>query len=172
MKKHICNFAILIIVIGTIFWLGATNVRSIIVNEMLEIKTLTWKDSLMLEEYKTYFYIIATSSILTLAGYTCVLIFTILYSRFTDLKLKKNGWLMASLILFFIFVPVEVYTGIYDFMFVYDYFFASADIFYLKDIIIKRINALSGLPVIATFCYYTIIVLCIWKPLEKPETEK
>ena len=172
MKKHICNFAILIIVIGTIFWLGAVNVRSIIANELFEMNTLTWKDSLSLEELNAYFNMIASSSILTLISYTFVIIFTIVYIRFTDLKLKMNGWLMASLILFFIFFPVEVYTGSYDFKFVYGYFFASADTLYLKDIIIKRVTALSGLPVIAMFCYYTIIGLCIWKPFRKTETGK
>lgn len=171
MKKHIINFAILIIIVGTIFWLGAVNVRSIVVNEMFEMTTLTWKDSVSPERYNAYFGIVAASSILILIGYLCVLICTILYIHFTNLKLKKNGWLMASLILFFIFVPVEIYTSVYDFKFVYDYFFASADTFYLKDLIFKRITALSGLPVIATFCYYTIIVLCVWQPFKKTETE-
>jgi hypothetical protein len=170
MKRHISKFAILIIIIGAIVWLGAVNIRSIIASELFGVDMLSWNDSVSPEQLNTYFYIIAASSILTLIGYICVLKFTIIYTYFTDLKLKQNGWLMASLILFFIFVPVEVYTGIYDFKFVYNYFFASADIFYLKAILIKRVTALSGLPLIAMFCYYTIIGLCIWKPFKKGDT--
>lgn len=171
MKKHFINLIILVIAIGAIFWLGGLNVRALVANELFESGTLEWRNNLAPDFYSAYFGIIAMSSILTLISYTMVLIFTVLYILIAKPKLKENGWLMASLILFFVFVPVEIYTSFYDFKFVIEYFFYSADYYYLKELLVKRITALSGMPVIAIFCYYTIIALLIWKPMKKKVLE-
>jgi hypothetical protein len=170
MKKHFSNFIILVIAVGAIFWLGALNIRALVGNELFETDVLQWKNNLSPDFYSAYFRIIAMSSILTLISYTMVLMFTIIYLVYVKPDLKANGWLMASLIFFFLFMPVEVYTSYYDFRFVYEYFFASADYYYLKELLTKRITALSGLPVIAIFCYYTIVGLIIWKPMKKNVT--
>jgi len=167
MKKHIINFLIFVIAIGAIFWLGGLNVRALVGNELFETGTLEWRNNLHADSYSAMFRIIAMSSVLTLIAYFFVLTFTLLYLVVAKPCLKANGWLMASLIFFFLFVPVEIYTSIYDFKFVYEYFFGSADYYYLKELLIRRITALSGMPVIAIFCYYTIIALFIWKPMRK-----
>lgn len=174
MKRHFTNLFILLIVIGAIFWLGGLNIRALVGNELFVTGTLEWKDYLPKDFYSALFRVIAMSSVLTLISYAVVLISTILYIFFAKPDLKSNGWLMASFIFFFLFVPVEIYTSVYDFKFVYEYFFSAADYFYLKELLIKRITALSGLPVIALFCYYTIIALVIWKPLRKkvPQEEQ
>ena len=167
MKKHFSNFIVFVIAVGAIFWLGALNVRALVGNELFETKVLEWKNYLAPDFYSAYFRIIAMSSILTLISYTFVFVFTIIYLLYVKPDLKANGWLMASLIFFFIFAPVEIYGSYFDFRFVYEYFFGKADYYYLQQLLTKRITALSGMPVIAIFCYYTIIGLIIWKPFQK-----
>jgi hypothetical protein len=167
MKKHLIKFCTLVVVIGAIFWLGGLNIRAFVANELFEKGTLSWKDNLSAGFYSAYFRIIAISSILTVSSYLMVLIFSIIYLVAAKPDLKANGWLMASLILFFIFVPVEIYTSFYDLKFVIEYFFYSADYYYLKELLTRRITAFSGFPVIGIFCYYTIIALFIWKPMTK-----
>jgi hypothetical protein len=42
-----------------------------------------------------------------------------------------------------------------------------ADIPQLRELFIRRIAALRGVPVIALLTYYTIVILTIWQPLRK-----
>lgn len=69
--------------------------------------------------------------------------------------------------MFFVFVPVELYTSYIDlkFMILFDKRPANHDI--LLELFGERIGFLRGVPWIGLMSYYTIIWLAVFKPMKK-----
>jgi hypothetical protein len=161
------KIALLLLIIGAVFWLGAINVRALIGNELLNYDQFNFRTSIPPDRENTLFQLMANSSIVIISGYAVVLISAIWFLKTTHLKIKNNGWLLMSAILFFVFVPVESYTYYLDVKFALLYHSNPPNHDELLRIFGKRLGALSGVPVIALFCYYTIIGLAIFRPLSK-----
>jgi hypothetical protein len=167
MKTTGSKIALFLLVVGVIFWLGWINIRAILGNELLEPGTLNLKQGLPPDAERAVFDLLARSSILTIISYLVVFVSSIVYLATTTLKFKENGWLLMVAILFYIFTPVEIYTTYLDTKSVLLWFFSSPSLQELRELLLKRIGALSGLPVIALLCYYTIIGLIVWHPFTK-----
>jgi len=165
------KIALMLLIFGAVFWLGAINVRAIIGNELLNYDQFSFKTSIPPDRENTLFQLMANSSIVIVSAYTVVLISSIWFLKTTHLKIKQNGWLLMSAILFFIFVPAEAYTHYLDIKFVLLYHSNPPNHDELLRIFGKRLGALSGVPVIALFCYYTIIGLAIFRPLSKKPSD-
>lgn len=161
------KIALTLLVISAVFWLGGINVRTLIGNELLDYDQFEFRTSIPPDRENTLFQMISNASILIAISYTIVLISAIWFISTTRLKVKENGWLLMAAILFFMFVPVEIYTYYLDMKFILLFFSNPPDHDELLRIFGERIGALSGLPVIAVFCYYTIIPIVIFKPLRK-----
>jgi hypothetical protein len=170
------KFALMFLVFSAIFWLGAINIRAVIGNELLNYDQFNFRTSIPPDRENTLFQLIVNSSIVIVSSYFVVLISAIWFLKTTNLKFRENGWLIMSCILFFAFVPVEVYTYYLDIKFALLYFSHPPNHDELLRIFGRRLGALSGIPVIALFCYYTIIGLAIFRPLSnrpaEPEDEK
>jgi hypothetical protein len=75
---------------------------------------------------------------------------------------------MIAAILFYAFVPVEVYTSVLDVrMWLLDAA-GSNDLVEFRKLFIHRLAALSGVPMIALLSYYTAIALLIIRPFRRP----
>jgi hypothetical protein len=46
-------------------------------------------------------------------------------------------------------------------------FFTTEDNTVFRELFLARLGALSGVPLIATLCYYTIIVLVVFQPMKR-----
>jgi hypothetical protein len=167
------KFALMLLIFSAIFWLGAINIRAVIGNELLNYDQFNFRTSIPPDREDTLFQLIVNSSIVIVSSYFVVLISAVWFLKTTNLRFKENGWLIMSCILFFVFVPVEVYTYYLDTKFALLYFSHPPNHDELLRIFGKRLGALSGIPVIALFCYYTIIGLAIFRPLSsKPPGSK
>jgi hypothetical protein len=173
MKKQFVKILLLLIIIGGVFWLGGLNIRAIIGNEFFEKGTILFRTDLSPEYERALLTMLGYSAIVTIIAYFIVFVSSISWLLLVKPNLKQNGWLMASIILFFIFTPVEFYTGYLDLKFILCFIYSPFLPDYLKTLFLQRVSCLSGLPVIATFCYYTIIAICVWRPFTKPaETDQ
>jgi len=161
------KIALMLLIFGAIFWLGAINIRALIGNELLNYDQFNFRTSIPPERENTLFQLISNSSIVIISACFVVLGSAIWFLKTTNLKFKENGWLIMSSILFFGFVPVEAYTYYLDIKFAVLFHANPPNHDELLRIFGKRLGALSGIPVIALFCYYTIIGLAIFKPLSK-----
>lgn len=160
--------ALFLLVVGGVAWLGSVNIRALIGLDLLQFGTLEFKPNIHPYIERKVFSLIAQSSLVAMGGYALAWIAGIAYLRLSPIRLKEHGWLMMAAILFFIFTPVEIYTGILDFrMWLLDSA-GSNDLVEFRKLFIHRLGALSGVPMIALLCYYTGIVLAIFKPLRKP----
>jgi hypothetical protein len=166
MKKLSTKISLFGMVFGAIFWLGATNVRAIIGAELLETGTMTLIPGLDETFQREIFRLISYSSLIVMGGYFVVFVSAFVFARTTTLSIRREGWLMISAIMFFMFSPVEFYTAYLDGR------MAMLELFYhpaldeLQRLFIHRLAALAGVPMIALLCYYTIIGLVIWQPMK------
>lgn len=163
--------ALLFLIGGTIFWLGGVPIRAILGSDMLKFGTLEFEDYLSPDVEREIFRLISFCSIVITTGYLIVVVSSIVFLLTSPLRLREHGWLMMSAILFYFFVPVEVFTMIIDAKMIYHEFFTTADNSVFRELFIARVGALAGAPVIAMLCYYTIIILAVFQPLRRIPTD-
>jgi hypothetical protein len=167
MQKQSSRASLFLLIVSAIIWLGAVNVRAVIGNELLIFGTLEFKPNLDAELEREVFRLISLSSLIVIGGYLATFVSALVFVWTTPLRFKQNGWLMMSALLFFIFSPVEFYTIFLDWRMVALDFFFNPTLREFRVLFIHRLAALAGVPVIALFCYYTIIGLAIWQPMKK-----
>jgi hypothetical protein len=159
--------ALFMMVIAAIFWLGGVNIRAMIGNDMLKTGTLEFEEYLAPEAEREIFRLLSFASLIVMISYAAVLICATVFLTTTPLRFREHGWLMVSAILFYAFVPVEIFTMSLDARMVYMEFFTTAGNDVFRELFIARVAALAGAPVIALLCYYTIIGLAVFRPLTR-----
>jgi hypothetical protein len=167
MQKQSSKVSLFILIVSSIVWLGAVNVRAVIGNELLNFGTLDFKEHLDAELEREVFRLISLTSLIVISGYLATFTGAVVFVRTTTLRFKENGWLMMSAILFFIFSPVEFYTLILDWKMIALDFFSNPTLTEFRILFIHRLAALAGMPIIALLSYYTIVGLAIWQPMKK-----
>ncbi len=165
MKSRTATIAFLVLIAAGIFWLGGLNVRALVGFDLLQVGTLDFKPNIHPYVERAVFGLVAQSSMIVDAAYVVVWFAGIIFLRSTDLKLRENGWLMMSAILFYMFTPVEIYTMVLDVRLWRLDFIGSNDLVEFRTLFIHRLGALAGVPMIALLSYYTIIVLAVFRPL-------
>lgn len=166
-SPRIARFALFVMIVGAIFWLGAVNIRAMIGNDMLKTGTLEFEEYLAPEAEREIFRLLSFASVLIMISYATVLVSATVFLATSPLRLKENGWLMMSAILFYGFVPVELYTLTIDARTAYLEFFTTAGNDVFRELFIARVAALAGAPVIAVLCYYAIIALAVFRPFTR-----
>ncbi len=167
MSQRTSHVLLLIISIAGITWLGGINIRAMIGFDLLETGTIDFKPNIHPYVERAVYALVAQSSIIVDVAYIIVWIGGIVWLRTTDLKLRQEGWLMMSALLFYLFTPVEIYTMVLDVrMWILDHL-GSNDLVEFRKLFIHRLGALAGVPLIALLCYYTIIPLVIFKPMRR-----
>jgi hypothetical protein len=164
------KIALSILALAAIFWLGAINIRALIGNQLLIYDQFQFRTSIPPDRENTIFQLISDASLVVIISYAVVLICSVWFTLTNKLKIKNNGWLLMCYILFFIFVPVEVYTYIIDIKFMLLFQAHPPNHDELLRLFGQRLGALSGVPVIALLCYYTIIPIAIFRPLSKKDS--
>ena len=112
------KISLFLLVVASIFWLGAINVRFFIGNQLLNYDEFNFRTSIPPDEENQIFKMVADASMLIMLFYPIVLISAIVFLKSCKISLRENPWLLMSAILFFVFVPVEVYTSYLDSKFI------------------------------------------------------
>ena len=167
MKIIAAKISLVILSVAVIVWLGAVNIRAIIGFELLHTGTLEFVAHPDPAVEREIMHLVSYASLAADGGYVVAFLSAMVFLWTTPLVLKREGWLLMSAILFFIFSPVEFYTISIDFKFVWSEMSGSPDAGMLRELFMKRLAALSGMPLVAILCYYTIIPLVIWRPFRK-----
>ena len=162
--RRVWKFALLVLIIASIFWLGAINIRALIGNDMLKTGTLDLEDYLDPEAEREIYRLLSFSSLVVIISYAVVLVSGTMFLATSPFRLREQGWLMMCAILFYLFVPVELFTMYLDGEMIYKEFFTTAGNSVFRELFLARAGALSGAPVLATLCYYTIIALAVFRP--------
>jgi magnesium-transporting ATPase (P-type) len=159
--------SLFMLVVSAIFWLGAVNIRAMIGNDMLRTGTLEFEGYLDPEAEREIFRLLSFASVVIVISYAVVFISGTVFLVTSPFRLKENGWLMMSAILFYTFVPVEAFTMYLDGRMAYREFFTTEGNEVFRELFVARVGALAGAPMIALLCYYTIIALAVFRPFTK-----
>ena len=159
--------ALFVLIVSGILWLGAAYVRAIIGNDLLKSGTLEFVEYIPPEAEQEIFRLLSFVSISIIVSYIITLVSSAVFLATCPFKLKQHGWLMMSAILFYVFVPAEVFTMYLDGKMIYNEFFTTADNEVFRELFLARLGALAGTPFIATLCYFTIIGLAVFQPFRK-----
>jgi hypothetical protein len=161
------RISLFLLAVASIFWLGAVNIRAMIGNDMLKTGTLEFEGYLDPEAEREIFRLLSFASVVIIISYATVVISGTVFLLTSPFRLKENGWLMMSAILFYTFVPVEAFTLYLDGKMAYKEFFTTEGNDVFRDLFVARVGALAGAPLIALLCYYTIIALAVFRPFTK-----
>lgn len=171
-----------IMVLSGITWLGGTVYRALVANELFLAGTLDFDPAVLPAQESMLYQLIAASSLVIVISYAIAIISAVIVFRLIPLYFKENGWLLMAAILLFMFVPVEAFTSYLDVKFILLWegtrdAIAAQGLEAFIDVrstmratLSHRIGALSGLPVMAGFCYFTALVVVIWQPMRKTRT--
>jgi hypothetical protein len=161
------RFALFVFLAATTLWLGGSFVRAMIGNDLLKFGSMEFEEYISPDAEREIYRLLSFASLSGIVSYAVVVASGIVFLVTSPFKLKEHGWLMMSAILFFVFVPVEVYTMYLDGKMIYNEFFTTADNEVFRQLFIARLGALAGAPMIANLCYLTIMGLAIFQPLRK-----
>jgi hypothetical protein len=154
-------------VLGGVTWLGGVNVRAAAGFSLLQFGTLEFRPNIDPHVERAVFSLVAQSSMILNVAYVVLVAASVVYLRTAGWETKKEGWLMIAAILFYAFVPVEIYTLILDVRLWMLDASGSNDLVEFRKLFIHRLAALSGVPMIALLSYYTAIALVIFRPLRR-----
>ncbi len=165
--KLSAKISLLIFVIAIIIWLGGINIRAMVGFDLLQTGTLDFKSNIHPFVERAVFGLIVQTSFVVDIAYAITWFSGIIFLATSPFKLREHGWLMMSAILFYIFTPVEIYAIILDAKMMYLDYLGSNDLVEFRKIFIHRLAALSGVPMIALLCYYTMLAVLIFQPLRR-----
>ena len=163
--------SLFILTVFAIFWLGGISVRFFIGNQLLDYDEFNFRISIPPDEENQIFKMISDASIMIMISYIAVLISAVVFMKTCRINLRENTWLLMCAILFFVFVPVELYTSYLDLKFIMLFDKRPANHDNLLKLFGERIGFLRGVPWIAIMSYFTIIWLAIFQPMKKTVAE-
>lgn len=161
------KFFLFAMIMSGFFWFGGTVYRSIIAYRLFEPFSLVVRSELTYESIAQTLLIIGGVTVYILAAYILFIVFYVLFVFDSKINFKQNGWFFMSTIIFAIFLPVEIFLMNIDLQFALLVHSQGFDLNQGMSLLIQRIGALSGLPAISFFAYFTTIWLAIFQPLKR-----
>jgi hypothetical protein len=165
------KFWLFLLIVAAIFWLGGINVRALIGNDLLNYDEFSFRTSIPPDEENWIFRMLSFTSIFIMVSYVFVLTSAMAFLKTAKLNMKENAWLLMCSILFFAFVPVEIYTYYLDIKFYLLFLTNPPNHDGLLKLFGERIGFLKGVPWIAVLSYYTIIFIAVFRPLNKTKVQ-
>ncbi len=169
-------WGLFIMVVGAIFYLGGSTARGIIENDLVEIGTLKFRQDIPFDAEKEIYNLLARISLLVVFGYFLAFVGFWVFIVKSKLKMKAHPNILMAVILFVMFIPIELYTSYLDLNFFLSYvdfqlqLFLGSDPGPLRDemrrLFVARVSGLGGLSVIALLSYYSAIVVLIFRPIK------
>ncbi len=166
------RIALLVLLVGSFVWLGSLHTRMLIGNTLLAPGTLEFSDTLAPEAEQELFRTLSGLAVAGIVGYVITLGGAIAFLFLSPLRMRADGWLLMSSVLFFLFMPVELFTMSIDIRMIRQEFFTTAGNDVFRTLFLERMGALAGVPIIAILCYYTIVVLAIFQPLTQLQSHE
>jgi hypothetical protein len=170
---------LVLLFISAVLWLGGTVMRALIANEFFIPGTLEFDPKINISQERLLFQLVSASSAVVVGAWAVALVSSIIVLRTIPLKVKEHGWLLMAAILFYTFVPAEIFTAWLDLHFIFDWLEAKSayiangpGAYYeyrigLRETLSHRIGALHGLPVMAVLSYFTALAVIAWQPIRK-----
>lgn len=152
--------------ISALIWLGISIVRFIISENLILPNSFEIQIPKSSEVEMEYYFIIQKLIKINFMLYAIILISSIGYLITKKIELKKSPLVLTATILFFIFVPFQVYYFFIDYDFIWLVWKNSTNLDEYRYLFLKRISAFGGFSFIEILCYLTILPLIIFNKNE------
>ena len=162
-NKFSSIFGFLALAFGSI-WFGAYIARLLTTYHMFEPTELVLKNFITSNNLSAIIQTTFPLVNLTFFAYLILVISFTLFLIFTQLKLKKNGWLFIISTIIYLTLPFEAILLTIDYKLIFLFIneqFASEE---LLKLIIERITLLSSFPIILLLSYFSIPFFLVDKP--------
>jgi hypothetical protein len=169
MEKPAAKIFLIMLGISFLAFLWTSVWENIHIGSLLEFGTIVFSNEITPEQEMSVYRSMAEYSIGAFIAYPIAVMSVIGFLKTTRRSLKNDGWLLMSAILFFIFIPVEMYCFWLDWKIVGLTYWGDWPIEEFRKAFIARVTVLAGLPFIAQLCYCTIPLLIMIKPLRHKE---
>lgn len=167
MEKIITKIFLALLIVSTLVWIGTMSVRMVTTGYLFKFETAEFKEHLEPSYERMQYHAIAKYAVINLICYPIVFLSAVGYLKTTKRTFKQEGWMLMSALLFFLFVPVEIYCMILDWKIIGLNFWGSWPLEEFRKAFLRRITAFGGAQFLAVLSYFTIIVFIYWKPLRK-----
>jgi hypothetical protein len=154
-------------IVSAAVWITSIVLKNIEIGTLVEFGTVQFRAGMTVEQERSAYAALAEYSAVALVAYPLTILSAAGYIASTQRSVKKEGWLLMSAILLFIFVPVEIYCCWLDWKLIGLQYWGDWQVEEFRKAFINRLTALAGLPFIAQLCYCTIPIFIIFKPLQK-----
>jgi hypothetical protein len=166
MEKVTAKIFLTLLILSAAVWMTASSVKNYQTGRLFEFGTAEFTQGLSAETERDIYRTISEQSVVIFITYPLVILFAAGYAATTRRTFRRDGWLMMSGILLFLFIPVELYCFWLDWKLVGLNYWGEWPLEEFRKAITVRLTALAGLPFIAQLCYYTIPIFIIFKPLQ------
>lgn len=161
-----------LVAMSAVLWFGGSIVRYAIAFDVFLPGTLTVKPFLTPGEVNATVRFFAITGFYTAVCYAVTWVFSIILMLQLRGRLKANGWLFMSFVLFYLASPIELYQLWYDVRLIeltqridYRTLMATNDMWL---IFAERFSPkLSGIGFISILAHFTVLLYGIWQPLKK-----
>lgn len=160
----------LLLCLSAAVWLMLIVLKNIEIGGLVEFGTIQFRNGLTVEQEQATYATLVEYSAIALVAYPLTIFSAAGYIMTTHRSVKREGWLLMSAILLFVFIPVELYCFWLDWKLIGLQYWGEWSVEEFRKAFLNRITALAGLPFIAQLCYFTIPILIIFKPLQKKES--
>ena len=154
--KIIAKISLCTLIIGSFLLLGG-----IAFQMLIGISTMLISDTSM-EQFG--YTLMSRGSIMLIIAYCTVFISGLIFWQTGPFKLKKDRWFLVCFILFYHWLPVDIYTIVLDIKFAILFDPKIVITQELKDMFLMRQTTLGPIPLIMLICYLVTIGLAIFKP--------
>jgi hypothetical protein len=163
MKKS-AKITLFFLIIGGFLLLGGIAFQMLIgISTMLT-------SNLLMEQFG--YTLMSRGSILLIVAYTIVFISGIIFLLIGPFSFKKNKWFLISFLLFYMWVPIDIYTIILDVKFAILFNPAIQITDELKELFLQRQKVLGPIPLLMLIGYLTSICFAIFRPELKNLSKK
>lgn len=118
------------------------------------------------------FTLMSRGSILIITGYFLVFIAGIFYWLWGPFNFKQNRWFLISFLLFYIWLPVDIYTISLDVKFAILFDPLQPLTQELKNLFLSRQQSLGPIPLLQLLSYLVAIGLAVFRPQIIKQKEK
>ncbi|MFA6468428.1 MAG: hypothetical protein WCW35_05980 [Bacteroidota bacterium] len=167
MERPITLFFLILLLVSAATWLASSTAKNYAAGSLVKFGTAEFNDSIGAAREREVYHLIAERSIIAFFSYPIVLLSAIGFLKTTRRTFKQDGWLLMSALLFFLFIPVELYCFWLDWKLVELNYWGNWPLEELRKAMIHRLTALAGLPFIAQLCYFTIPFILVVKPFKQ-----
>jgi hypothetical protein len=144
MEKPAAKFFLIIFMLSAVVWLYASSMKHYESGIMLKFGTVEFKEQMDPAGERAAYRSIAQNSLVTFISYPFVLLAGLGFIMTTRRSLKREGWLMMSAILLYVFVPVELYCYWLDWKIVGLNYWGNWPLEEFRKVLLMRLTALAG----------------------------